>query len=541
MKKAFCIFLSVILMYSMLSISQPATAEEHVPLLSEMTESECLAFIKANGITLPPLYENESSWGPFVKKYITLFESNPDAPIAISYTVTAKLAQNIKTVVNRYYGTTTPLHTVTKVADNPTWLVNSELYGEWEDNFEQYNCYAYAVDYPVWVDPGKIKYIKDPSLNILDYSFNIYDVSIEDIVNLVKGDLQQLGHQRLYSIESQINTDNLCTNEKIICVRKGYEDYHFMRYTSEGWLHKPAGTHILKYKYTPTDDRVWTNENVYRGVYSEGGTKYDSTIYFISYDGHDWSYSSNSSGTHTMSCSICSDSFTYNCSYRYTYLGDNLHSAECIHCDYTIPSISCSISRTSNGDGTHTATCTTCGHTSTESCTLQYINADNTRHLVKCTKCNYQRSEVCDLSYTTNNNGTHKCVCNSCGNDYTRACGYTSEYQDPGQHQRTCVYCDYSYTEDCYSVNTYCGDGNSEHIHKKVCETCDHVTEGTSETCTFAYKSNGENTHVYACTQCRYVKSGPTACAFKSGKCLICGALKNSAILNAQEEAFSEN
>lgn len=240
-------------------------------------------------------------------------------------------------------------------------------------------------------------------------------------------------------------------------------------------------------------------------------TTYYCRIYRISQ--HAWSYATSVSYQHTRTCTICDYELTEECVYSITY----------------------------NNNGTHTATCTTCGHTSTESCTLQYINADTTRHLVKCTKCNYQRSEVCDLTYTTNDDGTHKCVCNSCGNNYTRACGYTSVHQEPSQHERTCVYCEYSYIEDCYSVNTYCGDGNTEHIHKKVCETCDHVTEGTSETCTFAYKSNGENTHVYACTQCRYVKSGPVACMFKSGKCLICGALKNSAILNAQEEAFSEN
>lgn len=253
-----------------------------------------------------------------------------------------------------------------------------------------------------------------------------------------------------------------------------------------------------EYNYIPPD-------------YCADGSNFRYTVLRVTE--HVWNYEESVNNQHTRTCTICDYELTEECVYSITY----------------------------NNNGTHTATCTTCGHTSTESCTLQYINADTTRHLVKCTKCNYQRSEVCDLTYTTYDDGTHRCVCNRCGNDYTRACGYTSVHQEPSQHKRTCVYCEYSYIEDCYSVNTYCGDGNTEHIHKKVCETCDHVTEGTSETCTFAYKSNGDNTHVYACTQCRYVKSGPVACMFKSGKCLICGALKDSAILNAQEEDFSEN
>ena len=520
MKKAFCILLSAILIHSMLSISQPATAEEHVPLLSEMTESECLAFIKSNGITLPPLYENESSWGPFVKKYITLFENNPDAPIAISYTVTANLAQNIKTVVNRYYGTTTPLHTATKVVDKPTWLVNSELYGEWEDNFEQYNCYAYAVDYPVWVDPGQIKYIEDPSLNILDYSFNIFDVSIEDIVNLVKGDLQQLGHQRLYSFESQINTDNLCTNEKIICVRKGYEDYHFMRYASEGWLHKPGGTHILKYKYTPSDDRFWTNESVYLGHYSDGDTVYDSTIYFISYDGHNWSYSSTGSNTHTRTCTICNHTETLNCNYRYTYFYDDMHNAFCADCGNGYSGAFCTFDYTSNNNGTHTGVCA-CGNTRTANCYGgSYTAYLNGWHNVNCTLCEYCFGpEKCALVYT---------------------------YEGFGQHMAACSKCNASHLAEFSPYHTYCGNGTDTHVHNIRCDDCEIPMYNGTESCTFSYKYNGsvngQNTHVYTCASCGYIQFGPTQCSYIGSKpCRFCGTPKGGSVLNSLEEDFSEN
>lgn len=503
--------------------------------LSDMSENECIEFIKQNGVEIPNDY-NSAEWAPFVKEIICIIEEHPNYEFSYNYTVTLAFANAIKEVVNNYYGIS-PLEnnlilTNSLSSSSSASLQYSTAVAEWDEIYELYNCYIHAIGTPILErhNPG---YFSNQSFTLI--------LSLPGIAEIVKDDLFTLQHNRIY-YATEIDTSNLCTNEQIICFRKGQYDYHFMKYGAGDWYHKPGSSAILKYLSTPTNSVIWTNEGLFADGIFEGNTTYTSDIIYISYDGHDWEYTSNGSGTHTLSCSICSDSFAYNCSYRYTYLGDNRHSAECIHCDYTIPSISCSISRTSNGDGTHTATCTTCGHTTTSACDLQYTNLSNSHHKVECSQCGYKVTrELCTLTYTPNSDRTHTVKCTLCTNSYENGCGFTSEYVDPDQHRLNCSRCGKTVLDDCTPENTYCGDETNGDIHAKICPICDHVTEGTSETCTFAYKSNGENTHVYACTQCRYVKSGPVACMFKSGKCLICGALKNSAILNAQEESFSEN
>ena len=86
---------------------------------------------------------------------------------------------------------------------------------------------------------------------------------------------------------------NLEANEKLICVRIGDEDFHFMRYDTDGsWYHKPGPTDILKYNWQPDDkiwngveyaERIWTNESSLSGVIYEPDTTYDSEIYYITY------------------------------------------------------------------------------------------------------------------------------------------------------------------------------------------------------------------------------------------------------------------
>ena len=76
---------------------------------------------------------------------------------------------------------------------------------------------------------------------------------------------------------------SLSSGQSCICVRKAIDDYHFMKLISGSWYHKPGNTHILKYKYTPTASREWTNECSFEGVSYEGYTTYDSAIYFLIY------------------------------------------------------------------------------------------------------------------------------------------------------------------------------------------------------------------------------------------------------------------
>ncbi|MCM1289871.1 MAG: hypothetical protein NC132_03450 [Corallococcus sp.] len=80
---------------------------------------------------------------------------------------------------------------------------------------------------------------------------------------------------------------SLADNQELICVRVGSLDYHFMRYDKQtnAWYHKPGKTAVLKYKFVPSYDRIWINENSYKGTESVGKDiyNYNSAIKFIRY------------------------------------------------------------------------------------------------------------------------------------------------------------------------------------------------------------------------------------------------------------------
>lgn len=543
-RKILCMLLSVLLVLSALPMASVAGISESKPLLSEISESECIAFVKECGIELPTIYDDEAEWGPFVKGAITLFENNPNAPITISYTVTAKLAKEIRNAVNDYYGITstyTGQRMLNAYTASSTGLLYSTVYAEWDPDFEKYNCYSYVLGITdVKFNPGMITAMEKYPSNPEKWNIDILNITIEEIRDSVIEDLETRGETRIIYEGSAMDTSNLCTNESVICVRKGSEDYHFMKYTTDGWLHKPGETQILKYNTVPNDMDIWTNEAVSMGVYIEATKTYDSTIYFISYNGHDWHYTYNGDGAHTKSCSICEDAFTSDCNYDYTYIGNDKHSASCVDCNSVISGTACSFTYTSNDDGTHTRSCNQCSNAYTESCDLEYTNLTNTRHSVACAVCDYYvNSQLCTLTYTSKGNQTHTASCTLCGNSYINDCSFVSTYIDADQHRRECNRCGYEYIEDCFLENTYCGDDTTGDVHKKMCQTCGYSTGSGTVACTFAYKSNGENTHVYACTQCRYIKSGPSACSFLlDGYCRSCGAYKDSAVINREEEEF---
>lgn len=72
------------------------------PQLSQMSEKECIEFIKSRGVVIPKDLDNENL-GAFVKNIITEVEKDPERPFFISYTVTRNFVEDIRKVVNEYY------------------------------------------------------------------------------------------------------------------------------------------------------------------------------------------------------------------------------------------------------------------------------------------------------------------------------------------------------------------------------------------------------------------------------------------------------
>lgn len=464
-----CVILAVaVALLSLLLTPALATSKN---ALSEMSEQQCLEFIKQYNIQIPSDY-TEEMWAPFVKEVIKTVELNPEYEFAFNYSVTLAFANAIKDAVNDYYGVIANQNAIQPVSEYMTStstyvLQDSSAFGEWMLMHADYNCYVYSIDTPefIWKNPGY-------------WSGQAFDLSlgILDIADLAMDDLAALGHERIYR-KSTLEATNLCTNEKIICVRRGTYDYHFMKFDDGGWYHKPGNSAILKYKYSPSVMRTWSNEALMASGATAPTLYYDSSIVFISYDGHDWKYTYYNNDIHRKTCNICGDSFTYSCDYDYSYAGDGTHTVRCVDCGHTVSSECSSFITTSNNDGTHVTSCTDCGNGTTEICRPEYTNLTNTTHSAACTKCDYYiASQACQLNYRAKDGETHTVSCTKCENRRT-------------------------------------------------------------ENCTLVYESHGDNTHSHLCALCGYVKSDHVACLFNDNNiCRICYGPKNGAVINKQEE-----
>ena len=295
-------------MIVLMSATSIVAADNDLPVLSEMTESECIAFVKGCGVELPAWYENERYWGPFVKSVIVDVEANPNIEFGFGYSKLLDLAYEIKTVVIEYYGLSGIANNA-KVSSTSNILEDNTVYGTWNNSYKNYNCYAYALGKTTTADPGDFSghsYTTLPSLSVL--------------ANYVADDLEALGYTNV-----QVSTTRSMTSgyKKVICIRRGswYDDsnlsmttdYHVAKCNEAGgWLHKPGYTNPLKFKYAPASSTPWVYESYNGSKYvRDEDVTYSGTIYYISYI------------------------LPHTCSYEYKYAGSNTHIRTCTLCGAT--------------------------------------------------------------------------------------------------------------------------------------------------------------------------------------------------------------
>lgn len=476
MKKLLCFFFTMALV---LSLSSNTFAESGT-VLSELSENECIEFIKQQGVSIPCDYD-ELTWAPFVKQVIETVEEDPYYEFMFNYSVTQKFANDIKRVVNEFYhiNLSTPavysLYSLTNTEQIS--LQYSTPLTAWISDHAEYNCYVFALGSSIreFVDPGAFS----------DQNFSLI-YTLEAIADLVEDDLQSMQYQRVVC-STEMDYSNPCSYEQIICLRRGLYDYHFMRLVFGEWHHKPGSSAILRYNQIPSLSCDWTNEGLFETGIREGNIVYDSEIYYFSVNGHDWEYTANNNGTHTKSCDICGDAITNNCTIRYTTVGDDHHYGYCTICDYRTTNQTCSFEYTGNGNNTHTKKCTTCENSTVYSCDLE------------------------------------------------------SNYAGSGAHITSCDLCDYYSFASCTGVQTYCGDETSTHVHGLACQDCGNSMSTTTTACTFsaqyAYAVNGVNYHRNVCSGCGYTKATLVQCIYKnSDNCILCGAPKDAGTVASIQE-----
>ena len=307
MRKLFAFILALTMV---VSVGSPVlVSAEDTAALSEMSIEECIAFLKANGVEIPDELYTELEWGVFAKEIIAQVEEDPNVAFPFGYSVLLQFANDIRFAVIKYYNMDGNVYSVQAMEE--TSLQDNTVYGSWSDDYLNYNCYAYAIGcYDRIVNPGTF------SNNAISM-----DTSISGIAGSVRTDLQALGYTVL-SVSNTMPAVTVSDHTHLICVRKDVDgvimveggmaillkDYHFMRLGQDGnWYHKPGQTNPLRYKYTPSNDRIWVVESYDGESYDrvEGWT-YDSEIYFIGYTTpHTYEYAMCGNEQHILTCTIC--------------------------------------------------------------------------------------------------------------------------------------------------------------------------------------------------------------------------------------------
>ncbi len=275
----------VILSYPLASAfaeNKPNTQE--ITKLSQLSETECLEFLYKEGVAIPNEVASSPELFSFINKVLIAVELNPRCVFPYNYDVILKFAEDIRNIANAYYGIQT--NNILKRSSNYELtysLQDSTLYGPYS-GWLSYNCYAYAIDRcenPPQYNTDRQYQPGDFSGLNFDLSLTIYQMSL-----VVKSDLEELDY---CNVTVSNFMPSIQEGQKLICIRRGNFDYHFMKYNAGYWYHKPGFTAVLKYNYQPTTNRVWITEYVdSNGVANLANGTYDSDIYYITYQSHDF-------------------------------------------------------------------------------------------------------------------------------------------------------------------------------------------------------------------------------------------------------------
>jgi len=290
MKKLLCAVLVCVLVFTQSASGFALNISEGTQRLSEMSDEECVAFVKSYNITIPDDYE-ELEWADFIRKTIVSVENDPDYFFVYSYTETLRFANEIKNAVNDYYGVPTTFNIMAPTSMSEYTLQYSEEY--WDENpyYVEYNCYAYALEInDNFYSPGDFTN---------DYAYVAGD-SVDRVAIGVQADLRALGYSCVSVTTVCPMYSSVRLGQTAIAVRVCDVDFHFMRLVSVGWVHKPSDTRPLRYLYAADAMPFWSNEYIRGGVAYPETHRYDSNVYFLLYaNNHDYVYTTTGNHYHS--------------------------------------------------------------------------------------------------------------------------------------------------------------------------------------------------------------------------------------------------
>ena len=259
------ILLGIMIIFPVKSLAKEVSNDEtyldlSIKELNQKSGTECLQILEEHGLVLSETYKNDTKLAEESVKMIINDLNNGlliNGAIPYNYTELVQLAKQIMSIAETH--------------DARYTLQNSNVLGSWNDSYLNYNCYGYATGQITnFVNPG---YYSNKS-----FSMNL---SIAAMADLVINDLNSLGYN---AYKTLTKPTSLSSWERVICIRKGTRDYHFMKGNSTTyWTHKPGLSNPLSWKYNTPSYTIWTNEYSFRNTSYSSTTTYDSSIYYIIY------------------------------------------------------------------------------------------------------------------------------------------------------------------------------------------------------------------------------------------------------------------
>jgi len=229
-----------------------------------------LLYVVSNGTQLSPYYINNSNL------HITIRSQDNSLTLNYNYCLDADSAWTDST---------------------NTWL--------WDDRWEYYNCYAFAIQrfdplpwyYDCLASSNAVETYHPGQFQGYQYGFRVEtEMPIQQCAELVKNDLIAFGCTNVstHRLGPFGFLPTLGANEQLIALRYGYQtdgddildyDYHFMRYDAESnaWYHKPGKTAPLRYKYGLSESVNWYSEGITYEQLFQSDYVYSGEIWLVKY------------------------------------------------------------------------------------------------------------------------------------------------------------------------------------------------------------------------------------------------------------------
>lgn len=367
--------ISVLLVMTLLltlGTSTIATQTEELPILSELPDEDIAEFLTEHNVHLPTEYRSWNDCIELARITIEAAEQDSNARFHYGFKFLQDYSDAIIAAVRAYYGDTTG-STYAHEYGSPSIVQDNIVLGTWQSEYEDYNCYGYAVGYYGWMEPGQIADAENGYAE--PYPNHLFNTAAT-AADLVEDDLSALGYDLLYSgTLLVIPSGGVTVHTRLICVRitaPPARDFHFMQYVEDGsWYHKPGASTPLSYKYTPSSDRPWVLEGLDNiGYFRNTETQYVGDIYFISYtkcQDADFGKISCGNDLHIETCSVCGRTKGQQvaCTYRYQYSSNNKHIATCTGCGTSKTAMPCIYQNN---------ICKICGHRKIEGGIIQSLD-----------------------------------------------------------------------------------------------------------------------------------------------------------------------